>query len=69
MSKLRLTLAVCDYDRTKTIFNGRTPIDGVDLLPAILPPSRVTRAITSVCRRSCRGCSVIPVSISGLIAA
>ena len=37
MSKLRLTLAVCDYDRTKTIFNGRTPIDGVDLLPLAVP--------------------------------
>ena len=33
MSKLRLTLAVCDYDRTKNIFLGRTPIEGVDLVP------------------------------------
>ncbi len=33
MSKLKLTLAVCDYDRTKAIFQGRTPIEGVDLVP------------------------------------
>jgi 4,5-dihydroxyphthalate decarboxylase len=33
VSKLRLTLAVCDYDRTKNIFLGRTPIEGVDLVP------------------------------------
>ena len=33
MSKLRLTLAVCDYDRTKAIFLGRTPIEGCDLVP------------------------------------
>src|SRR4051812_1028141 len=33
MSKLRLTLAVADYDRAKSIFLGRTPIEGCDLLP------------------------------------
>ena len=33
MSKLRLTLAVCDYDRTKGIFSGRTPIEGCDIVP------------------------------------
>jgi 4,5-dihydroxyphthalate decarboxylase len=33
MSKLRLTLAVADYDRTKAIFQGRVPIEGVDLVP------------------------------------
>jgi len=33
MSKLRLTLAVADYDRTKAIFQGRTPIEGVELVP------------------------------------
>ena len=29
MSKLRLTLAVADYDRTKAIFSGRAQIEGV----------------------------------------
>ena len=33
MNKLRLTLAVCDYDRTKGIFSGRTPIEGCDIVP------------------------------------
>jgi len=33
VSKLRLTLAVCDYDRTKGIFSGRTPIEGCDIVP------------------------------------
>jgi len=33
MSKLRLTLAVADYDRTKGIFSGRTPIEGCDIVP------------------------------------
>ncbi len=36
MSKLRLTLAVCDYDRTKAIFSGRTPIEGCDIVPLAL---------------------------------
>jgi 4,5-dihydroxyphthalate decarboxylase len=33
MNKLRLTLAVCDYDRAKSIFLGRTPIEGCDVVP------------------------------------
>jgi 4,5-dihydroxyphthalate decarboxylase len=33
MSKVRLTLAVCDYDRTKAIFSGRAHMEGVDLVP------------------------------------
>src|SRR3954471_12669843 len=33
MNKLKLTLGGCDYDRTKTILLGRTPIEGVDLVP------------------------------------
>src|SRR3954452_24556637 len=33
MDKLRLTVAVCDYDRAKSIFLGRTPIEGCDILP------------------------------------
>lgn len=33
MNRLQLTLAVCDYDRTKGIFSGRTPIEGCDIVP------------------------------------
>ncbi len=33
MRKLSLTLAVCDYDRTKGLFSGRTPIAGCDVVP------------------------------------
>ena len=32
MSKLRLSLACWDYDRTRAIADGRVPIDGVDLI-------------------------------------
>jgi hypothetical protein len=33
LNKLRLTLSVADYDRTKAIFQGRTTIEGVELVP------------------------------------
>ena len=33
MNELPLTLAVCDYDRTKAIFSGRAPIDGCAVQP------------------------------------
>ncbi len=33
MRKVPLTLAVCDYDRTKALFSGRTPIEGCDVVP------------------------------------
>jgi 4,5-dihydroxyphthalate decarboxylase len=33
MSKVRITLAVKDYDRTKAIFTGRAPIEGCDVVP------------------------------------
>ena len=33
MNKLRLTLAVCDYDRAKGLFLGRTAIEGCDIVP------------------------------------
>lgn len=33
MDKLRLTLAVCDYDRTKALFLGRAAIEGCDIVP------------------------------------
>jgi 4,5-dihydroxyphthalate decarboxylase len=31
MSKLRLTLACWDYDRTRAVIDGRIPVDGVEL--------------------------------------
>ena len=31
MSKLRITLACWDYDRTRPVLDGRIPVDGVDL--------------------------------------
>jgi 4,5-dihydroxyphthalate decarboxylase len=33
MSKLPLSLAVCDYDRTKALFLGRVQIEGCELMP------------------------------------
>jgi 4,5-dihydroxyphthalate decarboxylase len=33
MQKLPLSLAVCDYDRTKALFLGRVQIEGCDVLP------------------------------------
>jgi 4,5-dihydroxyphthalate decarboxylase len=33
MHRIPLTLAVCDYDRTKALFTGRVQIEGVDLTP------------------------------------
>jgi 4,5-dihydroxyphthalate decarboxylase len=36
MRKLPLTLAVCDYDRTKPLFSGRVQIDGCDVVTLAL---------------------------------
>jgi 4,5-dihydroxyphthalate decarboxylase len=33
MKKLPLTLAVCDYDRTKALFLGRAQVDGCEVTP------------------------------------
>ena len=33
MRNIPLTLAVCDYDRTKALFLDKVRIDGVDLTP------------------------------------
>ena len=35
---LRLSLAVCDYDRTRAIFDGRAPIEGCDITAVNLEP-------------------------------
>jgi 4,5-dihydroxyphthalate decarboxylase len=41
LNKLRLTLAVADYDRTKAIFSGRARMEGVDLVPLALEAEEV----------------------------
>jgi 4,5-dihydroxyphthalate decarboxylase len=35
---LELSLSVCDYDRTRAIFDGRAPIDGCDVTAVALEP-------------------------------
>jgi 4,5-dihydroxyphthalate decarboxylase len=35
---LQLSLAVCDYDRTRAIFDGRAPIEGCDVTAVALEP-------------------------------
>ena len=35
---LRLSLSVCDYDRTRAIFDGRAPIEGCDVTAVNLAP-------------------------------
>jgi 4,5-dihydroxyphthalate decarboxylase len=35
---LRLSLAVCDYDRTRAIFDGRAPVEGCDITAVALEP-------------------------------
>jgi 4,5-dihydroxyphthalate decarboxylase len=38
MRKLQLTLACCDYDRTRALLDGRVPVEGCDILPVALEP-------------------------------
>jgi 4,5-dihydroxyphthalate decarboxylase len=38
LSKPSLSLAVCDYDRTKALFDGRVGIEGCDINPIIIEP-------------------------------
>lgn len=38
MSKLQISLACCDYDRTRAIFDGRAAIDGCEVLATPLEP-------------------------------
>lgn len=38
MGKLQLSLAVCDYDRTRAIFDGRAPIEGCETNAVALEP-------------------------------
>ena len=48
MPKLQISLACCDYDRTKAIFDGRAQIGGCEVLPvAIEPEESFHRAFSS----------------------
>jgi 4,5-dihydroxyphthalate decarboxylase len=38
MRKLQLSLACCDYDRTRALLDGRVPVEGCDILPVALEP-------------------------------
>ena len=38
MSKLSLSLACCDYDRCRALFDGRVTIEGCEIYPAALEP-------------------------------
>jgi 4,5-dihydroxyphthalate decarboxylase len=38
MAKLTLSLACCDYDRTRALFDGRVTIDGCDVVPTPVEP-------------------------------
>src|SRR5712675_193436 len=35
---VQLSLAVCDYDRTRAIFDGRAPVEGCDITAVALEP-------------------------------
>lgn len=41
MSKLRLSLAIGNYDRTRALIDGAVPIDGVDLVAMTLGPEEI----------------------------
>lgn len=41
MSRLKLSLAMGDYDRTRPIVDGRVQIDGVDPIPMLLSPEEM----------------------------
>ena len=38
MAKLSISLACCDYDRTRAIFDGRAPIEGCEVLATPMVP-------------------------------
>lgn len=41
MSKLQLSVAMGDYDRTRALVDGRAAIDGVDPIPMLLSPEEM----------------------------
>ena len=38
MAKLTISLACCDYDRTRAIFDGRVAVDGCEVVCSPMPP-------------------------------
>ena len=38
MQKLQLSLAVCNYDRTRAILDGRVNVDGCDIIATVVEP-------------------------------
>jgi 4,5-dihydroxyphthalate decarboxylase len=38
MAKLRISLACCDYDRTRGLFDGRVTVDGCELIATAIEP-------------------------------
>lgn len=38
MTKVRLNLACCDYDRTRALFDGKVGIDGCEVYPVAMSP-------------------------------
>ena len=43
MSRLALTLACGDYDRTRPLLDGRVALEGIGLNPVVLPPPELFR--------------------------
>jgi 4,5-dihydroxyphthalate decarboxylase len=41
MSKLRLSIAIGDYDHTREVISGRVGVEGVDLISSLLPAEEV----------------------------
>ena len=38
MAKLTISLACCDYDRTRAIFDGRVTVEGCETIAVAMPP-------------------------------
>ena len=38
MAKLSISLACCDYDRTRALFDGRAPVDGCEVIATAIEP-------------------------------
>src|SRR5919204_2327370 len=38
MAKLKISLACCDYDRTRALFDGRAPVDGCEVIGTAIEP-------------------------------
>jgi 4,5-dihydroxyphthalate decarboxylase len=41
MTKLTISLACCDYDRTRAIFEGRVPFEGCEVIGVPMPHQHV----------------------------